>query len=188
MIATDDKRILLLFEYRDEQALRESDRQYGALCRSVAHNILGSNEDAEECVSDALLSAWNAIPPAKPDNFCAYLLRLVRNHAFNRRQAEHTAKRGGGQLPAALDELSECIASPENVEQTLDRKALLEAITRFLEKLPAVQRQMFVRRYFHTESVTKIAADFDTTENNVSVMLHRIRKKLHTYLEKEGLL
>ena len=188
MISTDDQRILLLFEYRDEQALRESDRQYGALCRSVARNILGSSEDAEECVSDALLSAWNAIPPAKPQNFCAYLLRLVRNHAFNRRQADHTAKRGGGQLPAALDELSECVASPETVEQALDRKAMLAAITQFLQDLPAKQRQIFVRRYWHTDSITEIAARFDMTENSVSVMLHRIRNKLHRYLEKEGLL
>ena len=188
MIATDDKGILLLFEYRNEQALRESDRQYGALCRSVARNILRNSEDAEECVSDAMLSAWNAIPPAKPQNFCAYLLKLVRNHAINRYHAEHSEKRGGGELPAALDELSECVASGETVEQTLDQRVLLEAITRFLRKLPAEQRQIFVRRYWHTSSVAEIAADFDMTENSVSVMLHRTRKKLQKYLEKEGLL
>ena len=152
MIATDDNRILLLFAQRNEQALRESEQQYGALCRSVARNILGNNEDAEECVSDAMLTAWNAIPPARPQNYCAYLLRLVRNHAINRWHAEHAEKRGGGELPAALDELSECVASGETVEQAMNRRALLEAITQFLKKQPAMHRQIFVRRYWQANA------------------------------------
>ena len=184
----DDERIISLFHNRDEQALKETDFRYGALCRSVARNILGSSEDAEECVSDALLSAWNAIPPAKPRNYCAYLLKLVRAHAVNRYHAARAEKRGGGQTPAALDELAECVAARETVESESDRRALLEAITRFLGTLPEQQRHLFVRRYWYTDPVNVLARDFGMSENRVSVTLSRIRDRLQKYLRKEGLL
>ena len=99
-----DQTILSLFEQRNEQAISESEQQYGALCRSVARNITGSDQDAEECLNDAMLAAWNAIPPAKPKNFCAYLLRLVRNSALDRYRAAHTEKRSTANLAGSIDE------------------------------------------------------------------------------------
>lgn len=183
-----DHDILQLYEQRNEAAITETISRYGVLCRTVAKNILGSNEDAEECLNDALMSAWNAIPPAKPQNFCAYLMKLVRNQACNRWSARTAEKRGGGQMTEALDELAECVAGDDNVEQSIDRKLVLEAITRFLGELPAEQRQLFVRRYWHASSIEDLASDFDMTENHVYVSLSRIRKRLEKYLRKEGLL
>ena len=122
---------------RDEQALAAIAEQYGALCRTVARDILGSEQDAEECLNDALLQIWNAIPPAQPENLCAYLMKTVRNHALNRYKAGHRVKRGGGQQAAALEELSELLPSSENVLSELERRELLAAISRFLQSLPA---------------------------------------------------
>ena len=186
--ATDDERILNLFEARNEQALRETTGRYGTLCKSVARNILGTEEDAEECLNDALLGAWNAIPPAHPNNFGAYFLTLVRNFALKRYAAAHAEKRGGGQMTATLSEISEIIASQDNVEHELDRRAMLDAITRFLGTLPEPQRSLFIRRYYHASPVTELAELFDMSENNVKVTLSRIRKRLCNQLRKEGLL
>ncbi len=188
MAAINDERILSLFEQRDEQALEITSSLYGTLCRSVARNILGSHEDAEECFDDALLTAWNAIPPAHPQNFRAYLLRLVHNHAVNRWNAGRAQKRGGSQLPAALDELSEVLASRDNIEDDDERRELLEAVTQFLRGLPKQQRDLFVRRYWYTATVSELSALFNMTENHVKVTLSRIRKRLQNYLRKEGLL
>ena len=188
MDATDDQRILTMYEERNEQALRETTVRYGALCRSVARNILGTEEDAEECLDDALLGAWNAIPPAHPANFGAYFLTLVRNFALKKYAAAHAEKRGGGQMPAALSEISEILASGENVEHEIDRRAMLEAVTKYLGTLPEHQRSLFVRRYYHASSVSELAELFGISENNVKVTLSRIRKRLCTYLRKEGLL
>ena len=185
---TKDHEIILLYEQRDQQAIHQTKVAYGRLCESVAQNILGNREDAEECVSDALLNVWNAIPPAKPRNFCAYLLRLVRNHAISRYRERRSVKRGDGHLPQTLDELSDCIASRENVEAELDRRAILDAITRFLGQIPEQQRHLFVRRYWYASSVSELAEDFDMSESHVSVTLLRIRKRLRNHLEKEGLL
>lgn len=186
--ATNDNAILDLFEARNEQALRETSGRYGAICRSVARNILGTEEDAEECLNDALFGAWNAIPPAHPQNFGAYFLTLVRNFALKKYAAAHTEKRGGGQMSAALDEISEIIASRDNVEHEIDKRAMLDAVTRFLGTLPESQRNLFVRRYYHASSVSELSEMFDMSENNIKVTLSRIRKRLCNQLRKEGLL
>ena len=188
VIAIDDKRILLMLNNRDEQALAVIAEQYGALCRTVARDILGSEQDAEECLNDALLQIWNAIPPAQPENLCAYLMKTVRNHALNRYKAGHRAKRGGGQQAAALEELSELLPSSENVLSELERRELLAAISRFLQSLPAKKRNLLVRRYWGFTSFSDLAAEFGMRENNVQVTLSHIRKKLLAYLRKEGLL
>lgn len=186
--AINDERIISLFEQRNEQALAETTSMYGALCRSVARNILGTNEDAEECFDDALLAAWNAIPPAHPQSLRAYILRLVHNHAVNRWNASKAQKRGGSQLPAALDELSEVLASRESIEDENERREMLEGITQFLRGLPKQQRDLFVRRYWYAATVSELSALFNMTENHVKVTLSRIRKRLQNYLRKEGLL
>jgi len=184
--AINDKRILLMLNNRNEQALTETVQRYGALCRSVARNILENDEDAEECLNDALLTVWNAIPPAQPENYCAYLLKLVRNTALDKYRSKQRAKRGNGQVSQALDELSEIFASSENVESELEQRALMEKVTAFLTKLPKNQRDLFICRYWQSESVAQLAEHFDMTETNVKVMLSRLRKRLQEYLREEG--
>ena len=80
---TSDTLIDLLEQHAD-QALGELDAAYGAYCRSIARNILQNEEDAEECVSDAYLAVWNAIPPARPEHFKAWLGTIVRSGALRR--------------------------------------------------------------------------------------------------------
>lgn len=186
--ATNDHAIIQLFEERNEQALLETTGRYGTLCRSIARNIVGTEEDAEECLNDALFGAWNAIPPARPQNFGAYFLTLVRNFALKKYAAAHAEKRGGGQMTAALDEISEILASGEDVERDIDRRSMLDAVTRFLGTLPDYQRNLFVRRYYHTSSIAELAELFEMSESNVKVTLSRVRKRLRDQLRKEGLL
>ena len=188
MIVIDDKRILLMLNHRDERALKESAELYGALCRSVARSILGSDEDAEECLNDALLQIWNAIPPADPENYCAYLMKTVRNLALNRYKAQHREKRGGGQVSQALDELAEIFPAEENVERELEQRELLNTVTEFLQDLPEKQRNLFIYRYWQSEAVADLAALFGMTENHVKVTLALLRKRLQKHLRKEGLL
>lgn len=188
VITIDDREIVQRLNNRDEQALREAETQYGALCRSVARNILGSDADAEECLNDGLLAVWNTIPPEQPRSLCAYLLRIVRNAALDRFKERHRGKRGSGQTEAALEELSELLPSAEDVERKVEQQELLAAITRFLQTLPQKQRQLFVRRYWRFASYAELAADFGMREGNVQVTLTRLRKKLCAYLREEGLL
>ena len=162
--------------------------QYGGLCQSIAKSILKNEQDAEECLNDALLKTWNTIPPAKPNNFCAYLLRIVQNLAIDRFRAKSREKRGGTQSAAALDELAEFLPSSDNIQSEVEQRELLSAITRFLEGLPEKQRGMFIRRYWGCASNDEIAEAYQMRKHNVEVSLSRIRQNLREHLRKEGLL
>jgi len=173
---------------RDEQGLRELKTKYGDLCLFVARNILGSERDAEECLNDALLRLWNAVPPAQPENLRAYLLKLVRNIALNRRKAANAQRRSGSQLSQTIEELAELFPAGDNTEKVLEQRELLAAVTAFLSSLPGKQRDLFIRRYWGAVSLADLAKAFHMSENSVKVTLSRIRQRLREHLKKEDLL
>ena len=181
-----DEDILELFFGRSETAIYELDAKYGALCRSIAYNILGSHEDAEECVNDAYLSVWNSIPPARPEILRAYVARVVRNFSLSAWRKKSAAKRGGVSL--ALEELDESLPAPGTVETELGAKELAAIIGGFLDTLPAESRVIFMRRYYLGESCAEAARRTGLTEKNVSVKLCRIRARLKRYLIESGVI
>lgn len=182
----DDNQIIDLYWQRNDAAVGETSRKYGAYCFSIAENILHCPEDSEECVNDTWLHTWNSIPPQRPNIFRMYLAKITRNLSFNCYQAKHAAKRGGGEIFLVLDELSECIAGESDVSDTYQKKELEQRINAFVRGLSERDGNIFIRRYFFTESVSQIAKCNHLTENNVMVILSRIRRKLRMYLEKEG--
>ena len=184
----DDSAILSLFAERSEQAIKETEARYGRLMRRLALQILGSPQDAEECVSDVLMQVWRAVPPEKPAFFRAYLAALTRNAALRRYAAMNAEKRGGGQVPAALDELSECVPSRENTEQTVEQRTILHALEQILKRLPEKHSRVFMLRYFSMLSPSEIADELGMSENTVRSILKRTRKRLRAELEKEELI
>lgn len=181
----DDKNIVELFWARSEDALRETQSKYGKYCTAIAHNVLDSHEDAEECVNDAYLRLWNAIPPAKPSSLKAFLGKIVRNLALDRYNASKAAKRFNSSVELALYELEECLPSTD--APLADEYALRAAINGFLAELPAKTRIIFMRRYWYLCSVKEIAESMRMSESNVKVTLLRTRQKFKEYLEKEGI-
>ncbi len=182
----EDKEIIQLLFRRDEAALAAAQSQYGAYCAAVAGKILRAPEDREECLNDVWVSLWNAVPPESPGNLRLYLAAITRNLAFDRVRRLTAQKRGGMELQLALDELAECLPGGRTPEDALDTKELGQTLNCFLATLRARDRQMFVRRYFFTDSVAEIAARFSVREANVYMILSRTRKKCREYLEQEG--
>ena len=177
-----------LFTERNEDAIAAVSEKYKykSYCVSIALNILGSREDAEECVNDTLLKAWDMIPPHKPETLSTFLGRITRNIAIDRHRQTLAEKRGGGEAAVAFDELAEIISGGTDVENETERKELLNEINSFLGKLPEHKRNIFMRRYWYYDSVRDIAAESGMSENNVSVILNRTRHKLRKYLKRKG--
>lgn len=182
---TDDTKIVGLFLRRDETAIAETEAKYGSSFYSIAFGILRSREDAEECVNDTYVKLWGAIPPDQPDNLGAYGCRVARNTALDRLKYRHSEKRS--HFEAVGIEISECIPSDDNVESVVDRMALSRAISRFLSSETPTRRVIFMRRYFYMETSRDIAKLLHMPETTVRMTLHRMRKKLRTFLEKEGI-
>lgn len=182
----DDAKIVQLYWDRDEQAIPATSEKYEVYCTSIAKNILGNLEDAEECVNDTYLQAWNSMPPHKPNILSTFLGKITRNLSFNRYKYNTAEKRGGGELPAVLDELSEIVSGCDDVENEYSITELTNAIDTFLNTLSQEKRNIFVCRYWYTDSISEIAVRYGIKEGTVSMTLNRIRQKLHIYLSERG--
>ena len=157
----EDTHIVQMYWDRNETAISESAMKYGTYCTSIAQNILQNPADAEECVNDTWLHAWNAMPPHRPSLLSTFLGKITRNLSYGT---------CGGDKPSKRDEMKELIAE----------------INQFLQKLPEEKRCMFVLRYWYVDSIGEIAERLGRSENYISVSLNRIRGKLHTHLTERG--
>ena len=182
-----DMEIINLFFERSEQAIDELAKKHGNAVARVARNILGNEQDTEECVNDTYLGTWNAIPPHRPTPLRTFVCKIARNLATKKYHV-NTAEKRNSQYDLALDELEEYLADNSSVEEAYDAKELAEAINGFMATLNYTDRFIFTRRYWYSDPVQDIAKMAHSTTNSVTVRLFRIREKLRLYLEKEGLL
>ena len=182
----EDAQIINLYWLRDEGAIQETDRKYGAFCQRVAMNILHSFQDSEECVSDTYGRCWETMPPQRPGSLRAYLGTIVRNLSISRYRAFHAQKRYGG-AEVLLSELADCVPAPESVQRTVEAGELGEIISRWLEGLEAEERALFIRRYWAGEAVKELAGELGQRPNAVTKRLLRLREALRKHLEREGI-
>ena len=175
----DDSKIIALFRQRDERAITEFTAAHKRLCLCAANEITGNAADAEECFADTCLAVWNSIPPQRPESLRAYALRICKNFALNLVKAKGRQKRS-----AILVELDECISDNLPDIEATEIGALIDT---FMETLPKREAVIFVRRYNCSQPVKDIASSVGLTENQVSKILAKLRKKLQKHLEKEGI-
>lgn len=182
----EDTAIVDLYWDRSQQAIKKTQEKYGAYCYRIAHNILYSREDSEECVNDTWLSAWNAMPQARPDRLSAFLGKITRNLSLDCYRRKNAKKRGSGEIAYLFDEMMDCVQE-DHMEEQLNRKALVDAINGFLALQKQDNRIIFVRRYWYMDSIAAIAERFEMSESKVKSSLLRTRKKLKEHLQKEGI-
>ena len=180
----NDQALLELFYSRSESAISETQKVYGPMCQTIAWNLLGNREDAQECVNDAMYQLWDTVPPERPENLRAYLARITRNLAMKRLRHDNAKKRQA--VTVSFEEINQCIPSRMQAEDLLHSRELSRLLDTFLDTLDLQQRNLFLRRYWFFDSVKTLAASVRMSESKVKVTLHRIRKKLKEYLEKEA--
>jgi len=183
----DDDLILDLFERRSENAISETRKKYGDMCRRVACNILSDHTEAEECENDTYFQTWSSIPPERPKVFPAFLVTVTRNNAISRYRKKRSARRGNGQAELALSELAECADMNTDIENEYDRRMISEAVKEFVTGLKKEKRIIFLQRYYYVMDIKDIAQQNDISESKVKSVLFRIRKELGKYLEKKEL-
>ena len=183
----EDQGIVALFFDRSEQAIVETDKKYGGYCYTIAYNILACREDSEESVSDTYLTAWNTIPPRKPNFLNAFLGKITRHISIDRWRKANAQKRGGKEMILALDELGECVDA-KGLEAELSQRELTRILNSFLMRLPETERNVFLCRYWYLDSIEAIVKITVFSQSKVTSMLHRTRGKLWKKLSEEGYL
>lgn len=176
----DDEKIIEMFFERSEQGIQELDSKYGKTFYHLSYNIVSSREDAEECVNDAYLGAWNTIPPAQPNPLLTYICKIVRNLSLKIYYRKGTAKRSS-HYTIAMEEIEACIAAPNTVETEMEARELARMIESFLDTLTVENRTIFMRRYWFSDSCKDIAEFVGLTEKNITVRLTRMRQKMKEY-------
>jgi RNA polymerase sigma-70 factor (ECF subfamily) len=175
-----DKRIIDLYFARDEKAISETDRRYGGFCLRVSLGILEDRCDAEECVNDTYIKAWNSIPPTRPRSLRAFLAKIVRNLSLQRLEYNSAAKRNRD-FDLSLEELGDCIPLRDE-----EADALPALLNEFLEGLPESEWKLFCGRYWYGQSVKNLARAYGLTPKAVTMRLSRTRDKLRAYLNERG--
>lgn len=183
----NDEALVRQFWDRKEDAIRVAKKQYGAYCLYVAENILQNRLDAEECLNDALLAAWNSVPPQRPRNLKTYLGKLTREIALDRWRKNRAQKRIAPETTVSLDELEELVGT-STVEEAAEAAELAHEISLFLRRLPQTQRDLFIRRYWYCDSIEQLCKRYGFGKSKVTVTLKRARDKLAEHLKKEGYL
>ncbi|MDO5149109.1 MAG: sigma-70 family RNA polymerase sigma factor [Oscillospiraceae bacterium] len=181
----DDKEIIDLYWERSENAINETDKKYRNRCLNIAKNILNDIYDAEECLNDTYLTAWNLMPTERPEFLNAFLFRIIKNHSLNRLRHITSDKRRPD-VNFSFDELAECIGSKSDTESEFDESELVDAINEFVESLDNGKRYIFIRRYWYLDSQAQIARQCSVKEENIKTILARIRKKLKDFLNERG--
>ena len=181
----EDQEIIELFFARSERAIGEVDAKYGRICRSFSCRIVNDRRDAEECVNDAYLGAWNTIPPERPNPLLTYLCRIVRNLSL-KCVARKCARKRKGNYDLALQELEETLSARNTVETEFELRELTRILETFLDALSAENRWIFLRRYWFFDSCRDIAVQMGAGEKAVTVRLVRLRQKLKQYLLEQG--
>lgn len=183
----NDEKIIALYWQRDENAISETKAKYGRYCYSIAYNILHNSEDAEECENDTYLDAWDCIPPHRPNCFSVFLGTITRRISLDKWRRKNADKRGGGETVVSLGELEECIPSGMSIDCEISANELAVLITEFLRTLPESECNVFLRRYWHFDSVEEICKRYGYGKSKVKMILLRARQKLLAHLEKEGI-
>ncbi len=183
----EDPEIVELYWQRSDRAIPETERKYGRYCRTIAGNICGSREDAEECVNDTWFRAWNLMPDKRPAALPPFLGRITRHFAIDRLKAGQRQKRGGGEVPLALEELSDCVPGGTDPALRLELEELKRAVGGFAASLSETEQKVFVARYWYLASIEEIARKMDWSQSRTKSLLFRLRGRLRKKLEEDGL-
>ena len=180
----EDTKIIELFFSRSEEAITETASKYGKLCLSISGNILGNNEDSEECVNDTYLALWNCIPPQRPSNLMAFISKIVRNLSLKKLDY-NLAKKRDSSITHSLSELEE-ILPDKAISNKFSDEEIGRILSNFLKNEKADSRNVFIRKYWYFDSVEDISKRYKFSESKVKSMLFHTRNRLKKYLIKEG--
>ena len=138
----EDARIVDLYWQRSDEAIPRTEAKFGRYCRSVALRILGDELDAEECVNDTWLAAWNSMPDNRPAKLCPYLGKITRNFALTRLSERTAQKRGGGRQALVFEELRECISGKGDPEREAEARETAAFVSAFRTELAELIKEI----------------------------------------------
>lgn len=186
-ISTSDEEIIEMYWRRDENAIKRTDEKYGQSLYRTAYNILHEHRDCEECKNDTYLGVWNAIPPAKPNSFRAFITQIMRRIAINKYYENTRKRKVPSELTVSMEECEAFIGEGESVEEEVFVKELGGFISDFVRGLPDKKQYIFMSRFYFVEPVSVTAKELGITQSAVYKELSKLKKELKANLKSRGI-
>lgn len=138
---------------------------------------VSSKEEAEDIASQVFMKAWDHVAAGKEvTNVQGFLYRIASNLVidfYRKNKTKHEV---------SLDDPFNPIDVPDKVNfvEGIEKDMLIQDIQSKLDQLPENYREVIIHKYINDLSIKEIAEVMDTSENNISVRLHRAIEKLKT--------
>ena len=181
-----DEALIELYFARDERAIKETDIKYRNYLLSIAYNIVHDTDDSEECLNDTYIGAWNAIPPARPAVFGAFLATIMRRTAIDLYKSRKRQKRVASELSVSLSEIGDFIADGDDVCSETDAHEIGRIIIDFVRSLSDRRMYVFMSRYYFARPIKEISKLLRCSESTVNKEISALKRDLKEKLEKEG--
>jgi len=160
-----------------ENALAQIIDKYAAYVCVVIRNTIGdglSHEDVEETASDVFFALWQNAE--KMERLKAWLAATARNKAKNKLREKHPDLPLDDEIAIAdINEIEDIIISSE------EQRAVKDAIL----AMDALDREIFLRHYYDSQTVASIVAETGMSESAVRKRLVRGKKKLRAILNNQ---
>ena len=176
-----DEQILRKMRSGDPAGLEKLMDRYIPYVSAVVWGILRyamSVEDAEEVVSDVFLAAWEQCGEIYPGRVKSWLGAVARNMAKNK------LRHLGSELPLEEDVLE--IPDEDTPDAKLERVEEAKLVRSAVDSLGEPDREVFLRHYFHAQTVAEISHAMSLNESTIKTKLRRGRMRLKTILTRWG--
>ena len=191
MNVLDDATLVTRLRAGDEAAYEQMVRTYGARLLAVARGLLRHDEDAQDCVQSAYISAFKGLPTFKGGcQLSTWLHRIVVNAALmklrtRRRKPEESIE---PLLPTYLDDGHHTEDFAEwavRADRLLEAKEARSMVRAAISELPESYRTVLILRDIEEQSTEEVAIQLACSANAVKVRLHRARQALGTVLRSQ---
>lgn len=181
----DDSDLIELISQKNEPALGELYDRYHRLVFSVAVNVVGRREEAEEVTLDVFVRVWEKAHTYRPERAKVYtwLARIARNRAIDleRRENVRPMKHSLGWA-----EVSPEPAAAENSPELATHLALeMQRVRRAMATLPAAQQEVLALAYFKGYSHSEIARELELPLGTAKGRIRTGMQKLRALLEDD---
>jgi len=187
----DEARLLNGMREGDESCFEHCVRQHGPRMLAVARRLLANDDDAQDAVQDAFLSAFRAIDGFDGrSQLGTWLYRIAVNASLAKLRARRAVdqitidellpryKQDGHQLEPAADWGDTAAAA---IERSETRRTVREAI----DNLPEIYRTVLLLRDIDGWETEETARLLEVTAGVVKTRLHRARQALRTLLDTQ---
>jgi RNA polymerase sigma-70 factor (ECF subfamily) len=169
---------------RDESALREAIRTFGATVHGIARRIINEPSLAEEVAQDTFLALWRrpgAFDPAR-GSLQSFVVGIARNKAIDLVRKEEALRRARDSLAFHQEATSERVSTDERIEERHEIRAALA-------KLSEVQREAIVLAYFGGRTYREVADELGIPEGTAKTRLRdgliRLRELTSSWTGRE---